>query len=149
MAQTRRGAISTGGNSVVDAHWRVDSVGAIIGYVPRAFQVGLFSPFPDLWGGEGSTPAMTMARKVVGGVTLLFYVCLAGLVIGLWRMRRNLLLWVMIGACLTGILVYAIIYPNVGTLIRFRYGFYMLLIGFGAAWWCDLWLRRSNYIMRE
>jgi hypothetical protein len=149
MAQMRRGAIRAGGNSLVDAHWRVDSAGAIIGYIPRAFQLGLFSPFPDLWGGEGSTPAMTMARKVVGGVTLLFYVCLAGLVIGLWRMRRNLLLWVMIGACLTGILVYAIIYPNVGTLIRFRYGFYMLLIGFGTAWWCDLWLRRSNYIMRE
>jgi hypothetical protein len=148
IAQARKGAISLGGNSLVDAHWRVDSAGAIIGYVPRAFQLGLFSPFPNLWGGEGSTPAMTIARKAVGGVTLLFYVCLAGLVIGLWRMRRNLLLWVMIGACLTGILVYAITYPNVGTLMRYRYGFYMLLIGFGAASWCDLLLRRFNYVMR-
>lgn len=149
IATARLGAISQGGNSLVDADWRLDSVGAILGYVPRALQLGLFSPFPELWVGQGSTPAMTMARKVVGGVTLLSYVCLAGLVIGLWRMRSSLPLWVMIGACLTGIIVYAVTYPNVGTLMRYRHGFYMLLVGYGAAWWWDLWLRRSNYAMRS
>jgi hypothetical protein len=145
----RQGAISQGGNSLVDAEWRLNSVGAIVGYTPRALQLGLFSPFPKLWGGEGSTPAMTMARKVVGGVTLFFYLCLIGLAIGLWRMRWNLLLWVMVGACLTGILVYAVTYPNIGTLIRYRYGFYMLLIGFGAAWWCEQWIKRTDRSSKE
>ncbi len=149
IATARLGAISQGGNSLVDADWRLDSTGAIVKYFPRALQLGLLSPFPELWGGQASTPAMTMARKVVGGVTLVFYVCLLGLAFGLWRMQKNLSLWVMIGACLTGILVYAVTYPNIGTLIRYRYGFYMLLIGFGAAWWCDLWLKRTDWSRKE
>ncbi len=144
IASARRGAISQGGNSLVDADWPLNSVGTMIGYIPRALQLGLLSPFPNLWSGEASTPAMTMARKVVGGVTLFFYVCLVGFAIGLWRMRKNLLLWIMMVTCLTGILVYTLTYPNIGSLMRYRYGFYMLLIGFGIAYWCDLWLRRSS-----
>jgi hypothetical protein len=88
---------------------------------------------------------MTMARKVVGGVALFFYVCLIGLGMGLWQLRRNMLLWVMIGVCLFGILIYALTYPNIGTLMRYRYGFYMLLVSFGLASWCELWLRHSSY----
>jgi len=149
IATARLGAISQGGNSLVDADWRLDSVGSVLAYLPRALQLGLFSPFPKLWGGEGSTPAMTVARKVVGAVTLVFYVCLLGLLFGLWRLRKNLSLWVMIGACLTGILVYAVTYPNIGTLIRYRYGFYMLLIGFGAAWWCEQWIKRTDRSNKE
>lgn len=149
IATARLGAISQGGNSLVDADWRLDSVGSVLAYLPRALQLGLFSPFPELWGGQASTPAMTMARKVVGAVTLVFYVCLLGLAFGLWRIRKNLSLWVMIGACLTGILVYAVTYPNIGTLIRYRYGFYMLLIGFGAAWWCEQWIKRTDRSSKE
>lgn len=144
IAGARQGAISQGGNTLVDADRSLNSVAAFVGYVPRAFQLGILSPFPELWGGQGSTPAMTIARKVMGGVTLVFYACLLGVMIGLTRMARNPSLWVMIGACLLGILVYAITYPNVGTLMRYRYGFYMLLIGFGTAWWCGLWLGRAN-----
>ena len=145
IAIAREGAKSQGGNTLVDAKWRLDSTGAMLGYVPRALQLGLFSPFPELWGGKASTAAMTMARKVVGGVTLFFYVCLIGLGMGLWQLRRNMLLWVMIGVCLIGILIYALTYPNIGTLMRYRYGFYMLLVSFGLASWCELWLRHSSY----
>jgi len=145
IAIAREGAKSQGGNTLVDAKWRLDSTGAMLGYLPRALQLGLFSPCPELWGGMASTPAMTIARKLVGGVTLFFYVCLIGLGMGLWQLRRNMLLWVMIGVCLIGILIYALTYPNIGTLMRYRYGFYMLLVSFGLASWCELWLRHSSY----
>ena len=149
IATMRLGAISQGGNSLVDGDWHLDSVGAIFGYVPRALQVGFFSPFPNLWAGEGSTPAMTMARKLLGGFTLSCYLCLVGFAIGLWRMRQKLLLWVMVGICSTGILIYAITYPNVGSLIRYRYGFYMVLISFGIASLIDLWPRCGNRLKRN
>lgn len=145
VAIAREGAKSQGGNTLVDANKYLDSTGAMLGYIPRALQLGMFSPFPELWGGGASTPAMTMARKVVGGVTLIFYVCLIGLVIGLWKLRRNVLVWVMVGICLIGILTYALTYPNIGTLMRYRYGFYMLLIGFGLASWWELWIHRSIF----
>ncbi len=144
IAIAREGAKSNGGNTLVDVRWRLDSTSSMLGYVPRALQLGLFSPFPELWGGMASTPAMTMARKVVGGVTLFFYMCLIGLGIGVWKLRRNMLLWVMIGICLIGIMTYALTYPNIGTLMRYRYGFYMLLVGFGLASWYELWLCRLS-----
>lgn len=149
LAIAREGAKSQAGNTLVDARWRLDSTGAILEYLPRALQLGLLSPFPELWTGLASTPAMTMARKVMGGVTLFFYVCLLGLGVGLWQLRRNMLPWVMIGVCLIGILTYALTYPNIGTLIRYRYGFYMLLVGFGLASWSELLSRRLTCRGRE
>jgi hypothetical protein len=71
--------------------------------------------------------------------------CLIGLGIGVWKLRKNMLLWVMIGICLIGIMTYSLTYPNIGTLMRYRYGFYMLLVGFGLASWYELWLRRLSY----
>lgn len=144
IATARAAAIYQGGNSLVDADRHLDSVGAMVEYIPRAFTLGLFSPFPDLWGGAGSTPAMTMARKLAGVVTLLSYFCLLGVVFGLIRNQRNLACWVMFVASIIGILFFAVTYPNVGTLIRFRYGFYMLLVGFGGAYWCDIWLKHKR-----
>ncbi len=144
IASIRRGVISTGGNTLVDIDVPFNSVSAVVRYIPRALQLGIFSPFPKFWSGEASTPAMTMARKVVAGVTFLAYVCLVGLGIGLWWMRNNLSLWVMIGSCLMGILIYAVTYPNIGTMIRFRYGFYMLLIAFGVAFLFDLWVKHKS-----
>ena len=144
IASIRRGVLSSGGNTLVDIDIPFNSASAVVRYIPRALQLGMFSPFPRLWGGEASTPAMTMARKVVAGVTLLAYVSLLGLSIGLWWMRNNLSLWVMVGSCLTGILIYAVTYPNIGTMMRFRYGFYMLLIAFGVAFLFDLWVRHKS-----
>ena len=149
LAIAREGAKSQAGNTLVDARWRLDSTGAILDYLPRAFQLGLLSPFPELWTGLASTPAMTMARKVMGVLTLFFYVCLLGLGVGLWQLRRNMLPWLMIGVCLIGILTYALTYPNIGTLIRYRYGFYMLLVGFGLASWSELLSRRLTFRGRE
>lgn len=122
-----------GGNTLIDGEVQFNSAKDFPMYLPRALQVGLLSPMPELWGGEGSSPAMTLARKIVGGVTCFFYVCLMGLSAGLFLFRGNLSLWIILVFCFLGILVYTFTYPNVGTLMRYRYGFHMTLISFGAA----------------
>lgn len=143
VAIARQGAISQGGNTLVDADRPLDSVKAIFGYFPRAMQLGLFSPLPEFWGGQASTPAMTIARKIMGPVSIATYFCLLGFVVGIFRKCGVLSLWIMLGVCLLGILVYAVSYPNIGALMRFRYGFHMLLVGFGVATWAELWLLRG------
>jgi hypothetical protein len=140
----RQGAVATKGKTLVDANVQLNSVKAFVAYLPRAFQLGLLSPLPELWGGEGSTPAMTMARKIMGGVTIIFYVCLVGLLAGIVLFRKNLGFWIILTFCLLGVLVYAFTMPNVGTLLRYRYGFYMVLISFGAASIVELTLTRRN-----
>lgn len=140
ISVARRAAITIKGNTLVDADVELDSAKAFAEYLPRAFQLGLLSPLPEFWRGEGSTPAMTVARKIMGGVTSIFYVCLVGLLAGIAIFRKNLSFWIILSFCLLGILVYAFTMPNVGSLMRYRYGFYMVLISFGAASIAELML---------
>ena len=147
ISALRRGAVSIRGNTIVDANVELNSVKAFVVYFPRALQLGLLSPLPELWRGKGSTPAMTMARKVMGVVTLVFYVCLIGLLVGIVTFRKNFGFWIIVMYCLFGILVYAYTYPNVGTLLRYRYGFYMALISFGSACIAEMglgWLKKKR-----
>ena len=75
----RYGVVTTGGNSIVDGDVTFNSAGDFVTYFPRALQLGMLSPLPELWRGRRSTPATTMARKIMGGATLVFYFCLFGL----------------------------------------------------------------------
>ncbi|MBL1140643.1 MAG: hypothetical protein HND53_01270 [Proteobacteria bacterium] len=132
ISAIRAGSIRTAGNTLIDKN-NLISVNEFILYLPRALHVGLFSPFPQFWSGKGSSPAMTMARKIVGIVTLVFYFCLIGLLFAIVNYRNNKLLWTMVLFCLFGILLYSYTSVNTGTIIRTRYGFYMLLVSFGLA----------------
>lgn len=149
LSVARLGAIMTGGNTVVDTDVRLNSARDFVGYFPRALQLGLLSPFPNLWKGEGSTPVMTMARKIMGVTTLVFYFFLLGLLAGVISHRKNLTTWIILMFCILGILMFSYTYPNIGTMLRFRYGFYMLLIAFGAAHIVELVLRWQKKRMAE
>jgi len=129
----RLATIRDGGNTLIDRDNLLVSAPEFLWYFPRALQVGFFSPFPEFWSGKASTPAMTIARKLMGGVTMLLYVCLIGLALGLYRYRNKAEIWLIFGFCLLGILLYVYGCPNVGSMMRYRYGFYMLLVSFGAA----------------
>ena len=48
-------------------------------------------------------------------------------------MRQKIAVWVLVASCLIGVGAFALTYPNIGALIRFRYAYYMLLVAFGVA----------------
>jgi hypothetical protein len=132
LHQPRIGAIFTGGHTLVDRNNSLVSASEFFWYFSREVQIGLFSPFPQFWSGKASTPVMTIARKLMGVITVVFYLCLIGAAFGLYKYRAKLKVWVTFGFCKLGILLYVYSYPNVGTLMRYRYGFYMLFVSFGA-----------------
>jgi len=129
----RLDVLDSGGNSLIDKDVPMNSMESYFTYFPRALQVGFLSPLPNLWSGEGSTPAMTIARKVMGIIALFFYIFLLGFLIMIIKNRTDFNLWVVTGFCLIGMLVYTYGYPNVGTLMRFRYTFHTLLMSIGVA----------------
>ena len=133
ISRVRQNTINLGGNTLVDEGIQLVSVSDFIIYAPRALYLGLLSPLPRFWSGEGSTPAMTMARKIVGVITVVFYICLVGFIASIQMFRRNPAFLAIIVICLFGILLYSYTHPNTGTLLRYRYGFYMLLVVFGAS----------------
>ncbi len=140
----RNGAVNTGGFTVIDSGVRLDSVGAFVSYLPRALFVGIFSPFPSIWWSEASTPVMTIARKIIGVLTSAFYVCIGFAIIGFLRYRRNSTTLLIFSFSILGILVFTYTYPNIGTLLRFRYCFYMLIVAFGVSTLYDYLTRRYN-----
>ena len=148
IAMIRANSVTLGGNTLVDASYRFDSLMSFLSYFPRALQIGLLSPLPNLWVGQGSTPAMTAARKIMGPVTIVFYFSLVGAVMGVYFLRKRPSFWITYLNLLLGILVFAVITPNVGTIIRYRYGFYMLLVAIGVAVWCEICMKKTKDLSR-
>lgn len=135
LNSVRKGVRKTGGSSLIDISKEFESIGAVVTYAPRALQIALFAPFPNLWISDGSTEATTAARKLLGLVTCVSYVCLFGLFCWLVSLPRHQL-GVPLGLltfCISGSLIFTYAYPNVGTLLRLKYAFHYPLVSLGFA----------------
>ncbi len=137
LAMTRasflRGAQKSG--SLIDEQMAFESAHDIIVYVPRALEIGLFSPFPHIWF-EKSGEASGSAMRLEAAAEMAFaYVCLLGLPIFAWKNRRKHGFFPMLWLCVGMLILYAITTPNQGALYRFRYPFYMPLVCVGLSGW--------------
>ena len=121
----------THGASSIDFDRKLESVPEILGYLPRALQIGYLAPFPDQWFGEGSTGATTIMRRVSMLEMIIVYSALAFLPLAIWRWRRSGPFWVLLALSVSLTLVFTVATPNVGTLYRVRYGFLMPVVGVG------------------
>ena len=94
--------------------------------------IGFFAPFPDLWIGRGLTVGKA-GRVLAGAETTVMYVfellALAAIIVPPRRLPALLLFGV--AAC--GVTSLGMVVSNVGTLYRFRYSFWILLIVAGVA----------------
>lgn len=147
VVQSRRGFAygypNAGSN--IDIKVEFHSAGDVIRYFPRAFQIGTFSPFPDMWMAPGVSPGADRMRLLSGVETALAYLLLPGVVLLFVRCRdRNtqcavaLMLTVI---TVIAIIIIALVVSNVGTLYRMRYGYWHVLLGLGMIGW-GLWLQR-------
>ena len=133
LARARLGATTTGGATLIDSESPFNSANDVLSYVPRALQIGLFSPFPHLWIGDGSTPVMTLARKVTGFFTLMGYLGIGSFFVALVSLRKRTEFRALAIMCFSSIILLAIVMPNIGTLIRMRFGFYAMCMAFGVS----------------
>lgn len=144
IASIRDGVIRSGGNTLIDAERKFHSLNDIIEYIPRALVVGTLSPFPNFLSGKGSSIATTIVKKFYWALTIISYIGLIGLLIYILNNYKNIKAIFIIIYCISSILIYSLICPNIGTLIRFRYGFYCLLIGFGFSYIISVILKKRN-----
>jgi len=98
----------------------------IVRYIPRAFVIGLFAPFPRMWVQRGS---FGLAVRIVSGLetlTMYFLYVAAGLCV--WRERRNRKMWLLFLVAMIGMLALGLVVVNAGALFRLRYACWMLMI---------------------
>ncbi|HEY0379761.1 MAG TPA: hypothetical protein VGC87_22770 [Pyrinomonadaceae bacterium] len=103
----------------------------LVHYLPRAFQIGFWAPFPDTWLGAGARVG-NAGRLLSGAETLVIYLCQLLALIAIWRDPRSLSSWLLLLIIIFGVTALGLVVSNVGTLYRFRYLFWMLLIILGA-----------------
>lgn len=117
--------------SFVDEEKEFRSATDVILYLPRALVIGLVSPFPNMWLGEGQTETGGAQRRVAALETVAAYLFLGACVYGLFRWPTRGKFFVLIVAIL---LILALVYPvpAVGSLYRLRFGAFSLLLGMGA-----------------
>ncbi|HEX8559710.1 MAG TPA: hypothetical protein VF668_16545 [Pyrinomonadaceae bacterium] len=117
--------------SGIDRDVRFDDLRSLLLYLPRAFQIGWWAPFPNMWAGAGRR--VGGAGKLLSGVeTLAIYLVeLLALAAALLPPRR-LAAWLLLGVTVFGVTGLGLVIPNVGALFRFRYTFWVLLIVLGA-----------------
>ena len=116
--------------SNIDEDVEFQSTGDVLRYLPRAFVIGFFSPFPKMWIEAGS---FGRAPRLMSGLeTLVMYFLY--LVVGLsaWRARRNMKMWLVFLVATIGMLALGLVVVNVGALFRIRYVFWMMLIVLAA-----------------
>jgi hypothetical protein len=116
-----------GSASLIDNDVYFNSFIDLLRYLPRAFAIGLWAPFPDMWVGAG-THVGSAGRLSSGAETLFMYLCELLALVALWRAPRCLANWLMLSIYTLGVTALGLIVSNVGALYRLRYLFVILLI---------------------
>lgn len=133
LSLVRRGfldlSMSSGSN--IDANVEFASILDVARYLPRAVEIGFLAPFPNQWFQSGQ--AVGSAGRLLSGLEIsAFYIIEFMALIGLWRSRSNLRVWLLVLVSSAGVVPLAFAVPNLGALYRFRYGFFILVIILGA-----------------
>ena len=118
-------------SSFVDADFYPGSSIEMLGYLPRAFLLGIFSPWPDKWNSflDGKP---SVFYSLASFEAILAYLGIGGVALWLYRGgSRNILLPLSVAAVL--MTLYAMATPFIGALYRYRYPWWMILICLGLA----------------
>lgn len=133
----REGFVGTPAGSIIDKDVRFPSMWSFIEYLPRALEIGLLAPFPNMWFERGMTQGSRAMRLVSGLEMCAAYSLLLGWAFLIASTERNRLGSVVFvaTACLTIICVMGFAVPNIGTLYRMRYPLFMIVVALGATGW--------------
>lgn len=119
-----------------------DALG-VIAYLPRALAISLFSPFPSSWGERVSAP------RLVGAIeTSIWYLFFPGIfLLFIRRPSYNIVFAVLFGASILTLLGF--VHPNVGTVYRQRFAYWMLALTIGAVGWASVLMPRLTGTTRH
>jgi len=144
-ARTRAGIICNnyGAASNVDQDQIPNNFSMVVRYMPRAIEIAIFGPFPDMW---FNPPSIT---RMVGTIeTLIWYLLAPGIAFALYY-NRSIGIIVCISFALTYLAIYGFTISNLGTLHRVRYPFLMLFMMIGLLGWVHVVLKNKWFVLKR
>ena len=127
--------------SNIDTDIELTALREVVSYLPRALEIGLFAPFPNMWFKVGAQVGW-QGRLLSGIETLWMYVMTALALVSIWVNWRHLSVWLVLAIILLGCTALGYVVVNIGTLYRMRYAFWILLMILGANGLVTLTTRR-------
>ncbi len=120
-------AVYPDAGSVIDSDREIKNLNDLLGYLPRAMEIGLWAPFPNSW---------ISARRSVGKVgsllagteTFFIYLCQVLAVCAVMSEPRRLAVWFLLAITTLAVTALALVVPNAGALYRYRYTFWLPII---------------------
>jgi hypothetical protein len=127
----RFSAFYTEAGSGIDRGVRFDDLRSLFLYLPRAFAIGWWAPFPNTWVGSGKRVG-SAGKLLSGAETLVIYALQLLALAAVFLPPRRLAALLLLALTTFGVTALGLVVPNVGALYRFRYTFWVLLIVLGA-----------------
>jgi hypothetical protein len=144
---TRKGFNDSLGGTSIDTNIRFRSVCELLAYVPRALQIGLFAPFPEIWFSEGISPGGRVMRSISAVEMMISYILFLGVCLGSVLCKRNkAIFYVLLIVTMVMILINSLVVTNIGSLYRLRYISWQVINGLGVIGWY-FFIKRSNLLM--
>jgi len=116
--------------SNVDTAVELNGIRDVIVYLPRAMEIGLLSPFPNMWFARGEQVGR-QGRLVSGFETLSMYVVIILALVTI-IVNRRCSVGLVAATAILGCTALGYVVVNISALYRMRYGFWILLIVLGA-----------------
>lgn len=124
------------------------SAADVAAYAPRALQIGVLAPFPNMWFAEGTTQTSRVFRTVAAFEMFVMYVALLGLSFFLLimlknktglRFEQNVAVVALMVFSMMWVAIYALTSGNVGSIYRVRFPIMLLWMGLGLLGWYRAW----------
>ncbi len=113
--------------SGIDETMEIKDFGDFVAYLPRAFEIGMFAPFPASWLTAGQRTG-NVGKLISGMEMIAVYACQALILFTFFLGKRRLAAGFLLTTALLSVTGLGLIIPNVGAIYRFRYTFWILLI---------------------
>lgn len=162
LACTREGLMQASPNAKSNLDLNVNFTSAldVFAYVPRALQLGVWAPFPNMWFAEGTAQTSSLFRRVAAlemGVLYLSQLGIFFLVVLMFLRLNSINYFHKIGIIalllfsIFWVLIYTMATGNIGTLYRIRFPVMILWMGLGILGWYQGWLywRENRLIVHE
>jgi hypothetical protein len=146
--------------SNVDTDVQFSTAKDVLLYVPRAAQVGVLSPFPNIWFGEVGSTASQIYRLAAAIETSIMYVALFGVLLMLCllgtgrsgvTLDKTVAFVALLGFSMVWVVAYTLATGNVGSLYRVRFPIMLLWLGLGVWSWSEIlvWRRAKSKEFNE
>lgn len=151
---------SPNSKSNIDTDIKFSSAKDLLVYIPRAVQVGVLAPFPNMWFTEGTSSVSRFFRLIAAAETVTIYAALLSIGFALVLiasgkisigLERTFAMLALLSFSIVWVGIYALATGNVGSLYRVRFPIMLLWMGLGIWSWSLilLWWRNKNKAFNE